>query len=36
MISAAASIGMLMQWNIELGVQEVDKYMHVDDPHIKV
>ena len=36
MISAAASIGMLMQWNVESGVQAIDKYMSAEDPHIKV
>ena len=36
MISATASIGMLMQWNVETGLQAIDKYMYADDPQIKV
>ncbi|RPB29371.1 26S proteasome regulatory complex, non-ATPase subcomplex, Rpn1 subunit [Terfezia boudieri ATCC MYA-4762] len=35
MISAAASIGMLMQWNVEAGLQAIDRYMYADDPQIK-
>ncbi|KAF8463501.1 armadillo-type protein [Kalaharituber pfeilii] len=35
MISATASIGMLMQWNVEPGLQAVDKYLYADDPQIK-
>ena len=36
MISAAASIGMLMQWNVEDGLQAIDKYMYAEDLQIKV
>ena len=31
MISAAASIGMLMQWNVEPGLQAIDKYMYAEE-----
>jgi hypothetical protein len=36
MVSATASIGMLMLWSYETGLQQVDKYMYAEDPQIKV
>lgn len=35
MVSATASIGMLMLWSYETGLQQVDKYMYAEDPQIK-
>ncbi|KAH0545526.1 proteasome regulatory particle base subunit [Glutinoglossum americanum] len=35
MMSTAASIGMLLQWDVEMGLDKIDKYTYVPDDHIK-
>lgn len=35
MLSATASIGMLHQWNVEVGLGIIDKYMYAAEDHIK-
>ncbi|KAI9261388.1 armadillo-type protein [Phascolomyces articulosus] len=35
MISATASIGMILLWNLEQGLTVIDKYMYSDDDNIK-
>ncbi|KAI9862085.1 MAG: proteasome regulatory particle base subunit [Trichoglossum hirsutum] len=35
MMSTAASIGMLLQWDVEMGLDKIDKYTYVQDDHIK-
>lgn len=35
MMSTAASIGMLMQWNIDEGLAKLDAYMYIDDEPVK-
>ena len=35
MISATASIGMILLWNVEQGLTVIDKYMYSDDDNIK-
>ncbi len=35
MLSAAASLGMIMLWDVESGPSAIDKYMHSQQPHIK-
>jgi 26S proteasome regulatory subunit N1 len=35
MISTAASIGMLMQWNLDEGLAKLDSYMYADDEPVK-
>ncbi|KAI9787222.1 MAG: proteasome regulatory particle base subunit [Geoglossum umbratile] len=35
MMSTAASIGMLLQWDVEMGLDKIDKYTYVEDNHIK-
>jgi 26S proteasome regulatory subunit N1 len=35
MISTAASIGMLMQWNLDDGLAKLDAYMYADDDPVK-
>lgn len=35
MLSATASIGMLHQWNVEIGLGIIDKYMYGAEDHIK-
>ncbi|KAL1924325.1 uncharacterized protein VTP21DRAFT_7360 [Calcarisporiella thermophila] len=35
MISAAASIGMIMQWNVDVGLSEIDKYLYSSEEYIK-
>lgn len=36
MTSAAASLGALFLWNVELGLTEIDKYLYIEDDNIKV
>jgi len=36
MTSAAASIGAIFLWNVELGLTEIDKYLYIEDDNIKV
>ncbi|KAF0696800.1 Aste57867_12462 [Aphanomyces stellatus] len=35
MTSAAASLGLLMLWNVEEGITQIDKFLYSGDPHIK-
>ncbi|KAF2180021.1 26S proteasome regulatory complex, non-ATPase subcomplex, Rpn1 subunit [Zopfia rhizophila CBS 207.26] len=35
MMSTAASLGMLMQWDIEMGLDKIDPYTNVSEDHIK-
>ncbi|KAH0566333.1 proteasome regulatory particle base subunit [Trichoglossum hirsutum] len=35
MMSTAASIGMLLQWDVEMGLDKIDKYTYVLDDNIK-
>lgn len=35
MISAAASIGMLQMWDVDTGLQTIDKYSYADDDWVK-
>lgn len=35
MMSAAASLGMLMLWNVEEGITEIDKYLYSGDEYVK-
>lgn len=35
MLSASASLGCIMMWNIEEGLTEIDKYLYSNDPLIK-
>ena len=35
MLSAAASLGMLMMWNVEEGLNHIDKYFHDGDDFVK-
>ena len=35
MMTATASIGVIMLWNVELGLSQIDKYMYSDDENIK-
>ncbi|KAK6348855.1 proteasome regulatory particle base subunit [Orbilia blumenaviensis] len=34
-LSAAASIGLLMQWDVEMGLSNIDKYTYVDEVPIR-
>ncbi|KAJ1665008.1 proteasome regulatory particle base subunit [Coemansia sp. RSA 1813] len=35
MLSAAASLGMIMLWDVEVGLNQIDKYLYTDDNSIK-
>lgn len=35
MMSAAASLGMLMLWNVEEGLNQIDKFFHDADDFVK-
>ena len=35
MLSAAASVGMILMWDIEGGCQQLDKYMYSNEDYIK-
>eukprot|EP01105_Mastigella_eilhardi_P026876 TRINITY_DN7968_c0_g1_i1.p1 TRINITY_DN7968_c0_g1~~TRINITY_DN7968_c0_g1_i1.p1 ORF type:complete len:903 (-),score=292.98 TRINITY_DN7968_c0_g1_i1:117-2792(-) len=35
MMSAAASIGMILMWDIDEGLSQIDKYLYVQDSYIK-
>ncbi|TPX37187.1 hypothetical protein SmJEL517_g01072 [Synchytrium microbalum] len=35
MLSAAASLGMIMLWDVETGLAEIDKYTYATEEHIK-
>jgi len=35
MTSAAASLGAIFLWNVELGLTEIDKYLYIEDDNIK-
>ena len=36
MLSAAASIGMIMLWDVDQGLSHVDKYLYSDEEYIQV
>jgi 26S proteasome regulatory subunit N1 len=36
MLSAAASIGMIMLWDVDLGLSHVDKYLYSNEEYIQV
>ncbi|KAK5156829.1 proteasome regulatory particle base subunit, partial [Cryomyces antarcticus] len=35
MMSVTASLGLLMQWDVEMGLDNIDKYTHAQEDHIK-
>ncbi|KAI9851920.1 MAG: proteasome regulatory particle base subunit [Thelocarpon superellum] len=35
MMSTAASMGMLMQWDVEMGLDKIDKFTYAQEDHIK-
>ncbi|KAI8325921.1 26S proteasome regulatory complex, non-ATPase subcomplex, Rpn1 subunit [Martensiomyces pterosporus] len=35
MLSAAASLGMIMLWDVEMGLNQIDKYLYINDSSIK-
>ena len=35
MISTTASLGMLMQWDLDMGLDKIDKYQYLDEPEVK-
>ncbi|KAI9821801.1 MAG: proteasome regulatory particle base subunit [Pycnora praestabilis] len=35
MMSTAASIGMLLQWDVEMGLDKIDKFTYAQEDHIK-
>ena len=35
-LSASAAIGMLMQWDVDMGLSTIDRYLYVDETAIKV
>lgn len=35
MMSAAASLGMIMQWDVDTGLSEIDKYMYAEKDYVK-
>ena len=36
MLSASASIGMIMLWDVEMGLTQIDKFLYSTDNNIKV
>lgn len=36
MLSAAASLGLSLLWDTDLGLSQVDKYTYVEEEYIKV
>lgn len=36
MMSAAASLGMILLWDVESGLSQIDKYLYSQEDHIKV
>ena len=36
MMSAAASLGLSLLWDIDLGLSQIDKYTYSAEEHIKV
>lgn len=36
MLSAAASLGLSLLWDTDLGLSQVDKYTYADEEYIKV
>lgn len=36
MMSAAASIGSILLWDVEVGLAQIDKYLYSKDEYIKV
>ena len=36
MMSAAASLGALFLWDVEVGLTQIDKYLYSNDEYIKV
>ena len=35
MMSAAASLGLVLLWNVEEGLTQIDKFLYSNDDHIK-
>ena len=36
MMSAAASLGVVLLWDVEMGLTQIDKYLYSNEEHIKV
>jgi 26S proteasome regulatory subunit N1 len=36
MLSTAASLGMLMMWDVEMGLDKIDPYTTVEEDYVKV
>lgn len=36
MMSAAASLGLILLWDVEGGLSEIDKFLYASEDHIKV
>lgn len=36
MLSATASLGMLLLWDVDGGLTQIDKYLYSSEEHIKV
>ena len=34
-MAAAASLGMILQWDVDKGFDKLSKYIYMSDPHIK-
>lgn len=34
-MSAAASLGMILQWDVDGGLTQIDKYLYANDEYIK-
>lgn len=35
MMSATASLGMILQWNVDEGLSQIDKYLYSPDDYVK-
>ncbi len=35
MLSAAASLGMILQWNVDEGLSQIDKYLYSPEDHVR-
>lgn len=35
MLSAAASLGMILQWNVDEGLSQIDKYLYSSEDYVK-
>ena len=36
MLSAAASLGLILLWDVDAGLTQIDKYLYSPEDHIKV